>query len=159
LAFLPPAVLDGREEERRAGVAEGVQCDPRDAGAAGGGSEHLGLQVVAVEARPARRGEDELAVGVGRLHVGQLADEAGRERDVALAVARLGLADAVVGELPAQLEVGAAGQDDVAAPAQLAGLADAHAGVGHELEEQLSARWDLGHDLAQLGDRHRALLG
>lgn len=100
-----------------------------------------------------------MAVGVGRLHFGQLADEAGRELAVALAAAGLWFADAAVRELPAELHVGTAGQDDVTASAQLADLADAEAGVGHELEEQLPAGWDFGDDAAQLVDCHGALLG
>lgn len=117
---------------------------------------------MAVQARTARGAEDELPVRVGRLNGAQLLCEARRERDVALAVAALGLADAAVGDLPAQLHVGPVGKDHVAPPAQLACLADAQPGVGEELEEQTPPRGKLADQAPAFAanvKKHRERLG
>jgi hypothetical protein len=85
---------------------------------------------VPVEPSAGRGREHQLPIRAGRPGCEQPASQAGRERDVALAIARLGLADLAVGELPTQLDVWPAIEDEVAFPAQLDRFPDAQAGVG-----------------------------
>src|SRR4051812_5224190 len=84
--------------------------------------EDVARQVVAAQACPGARRERQRTFSALRPSLGELNGQAFRERDVALAVARLGLADVAVGELPTKLDVWAVTEDHVAPPAQFARL-------------------------------------
>lgn len=79
----------GIHQQRRARMAQGVEADPRHAGALSGGSQHAVAEVVGIEPRSAPAGEDGCIVGGARRpKLAELVGEVVAEWNGAVPVAR-----------------------------------------------------------------------